>query len=185
MNKPLAATAVAATLACATGTAHADANGLFVGAGVTQATVDDIFGFGSHLRINDTSWKGFVGFKPPVIPLGVEADYIDLGSQSRDFGFTTGHADAKAFAGFLIGYLPIPVPLVDLYGKVGAARWQLNGFETRPSLFSVDDRGTEFAWGIGAQFHLQQFAIRMEYENFNIRNTDGARLYTVGGAFYF
>ncbi len=84
-----------------------------------------------------------------------------------------------------MGYLPLPLPYIDLYAKAGAARWQFNGYRTYPSLFSVDDRGTDFAWGAGAQLHFQQFAVRMEYEGFDIRNTDGARLFSVGAALYF
>ncbi len=174
-----------AALACVAGAARAAENGLYVGAGITRATVDDIFGSGSDLRIDNTAWKGFVGFKFPLIPLALEADYSDLGSQTRDFGFTQGHASAKAFSAFAVGYLPLPVPFLDIYGKAGAARWQLNGRTTSPALFDLDDRGTEFAWGIGAQAHVSNVAIKLEYENFDIRNTSGARLYTLGAALYF
>ena len=190
MRKSISATAAAAALqaallACTVGRAEADETGLYLGAGITQSQIDHVFGFGSHLRVDDTAWKGFIGFKPPVFPLGLEADYIDLGSRTRNFGFDAGHADAKAFAGFAVGYLPLPLPFVDVYGKAGAARWQFKGYTTTPSLFSVDDRGTDFAWGAGTQFHFQQLAVRVEYEGFDIRNTDGARLLTLGAAFYF
>jgi opacity protein-like surface antigen len=176
---------IAAALVCCAGAAHAAENGVYVGAGITRAKVDNIFAPGSNLDIDNTSWKGFVGFKFPAIPLGIEADYIDLGSETRSFGITTAHADAKAFTGFAVGYLPLPVPFLDFYGKAGLARWQLNGGTTSPSLFSADDRGTEFAWGAGAQAHFSNFAVRLEFENFNIRNTDGAKLFSLGAAVYF
>ncbi len=175
----------AAALACIAGAAHAAENGLYLGAGISRATVDDIFGSGSDLRIHDTAWKGFLGFKFPLIPIGIEADYSDLGGETRDFGLTRAHADAKAFSAFAVGYLPLPLPYLDIYGKAGAARWQLNGRITNPALFDLDDRGTEFAWGAGAQVHFGHAAVRLEYEDFNIRDTDGAKLYTLGAAWYF
>jgi opacity protein-like surface antigen len=185
---------IAAALFGCVGAAHAAENGVYVGAGIVRATVDNIFAPGSNLDISNTSWKGFVGFKFPVIPIGLEADYIDIGSETRTFGFSgtttpggtaTVHADAKAFTGFAVGYLPLPIPFVDFYGKAGLARWQLNGSTTYPALFSTDDRGTEFAWGAGAQVHVSSFAVRLEFENFNIRNTDGAKLYSLSAAYYF
>jgi OmpA-OmpF porin, OOP family len=177
-------TVTAVALACVAGMAQA-ADGLYAGAGITRAQVDDIFGPDSDLRIDNTSWKAFLGFKFPLIPLGVETDYTDLGSRSRNFGFIQGHADAKAFSAFAVGYLPLPLPYFDLYGKAGAARWQLSGDTVRPSLFRLNDNGNQFAWGIGTQIHISNLAVRLEYENFDIRNTDGARVYTLGAAWYF
>ncbi len=84
-----------------------------------------------------------------------------------------------------MGWLPLPIPFLDVYGKVGASRWQLDGHTTNPSLFSVDDRGTEFAWGVGAGVHVSNIAVRLEYEGFDVKNTDGAKIWTLGAAYYF
>jgi len=167
------------------GVAQAAPDGLYAGAGITRAQVTDIFGPNSDLRIDNTSWKAFLGFKAPLIPLGVETEYADLGSNTRNFGFVQGEADAKAFGAFAVGWLPVPVPFLDVFGKLGVARWQLNGTTTSPTLFHLDDTGTQFAWGVGVQVHLQNVAVRVEYENFNISNTNGARLYTLGASYYF
>lgn len=182
MRQTVIPTALAIALAGLAGAAQA-ADGLYAGAGITRAQVDDIFGRDADLRIHDTSWKAFLGFKFPLIPLGIETDYADLGSQSRSFGFFQSHADARAFSAFAVGYVPLPLPFIDLYGKAGAARWQLNG--NSPGLFELDDNGTQFAWGLGAQAHFSNLAIRFEYEQFDIRNTSGAKLYTLGAAYYF
>jgi opacity protein-like surface antigen len=172
--------AITVALACAAGAAQAAENGVYVGAGITRARLDNISAPFSRLDIDNTSWKGFAGFKFPLVPIGVEASYIDLGSetQNRPAPLPQTHADANAFAGFAVGYLPLPIPFVDFYGKAGAARWKLNST-------SIDDNGTTFAWGAGAQAHFSNFAVRLEFENFNIRNTDGAKLYTLGAALYF
>jgi hypothetical protein len=172
-------------LVCAAGMAQAAEDGLYAGAGITRAQVDDIFGPDSDLRLDNTSWKAFMGFKFPLVPIGAEVEYADFGSDTRNFGFVQGHADAKAFGAFAVGWMPIPVPNLDIFGKVGAARWQLDGGTVHPSLFELDDRGTQFAWGVGAQVRLSNVAVRFEYEGFDIRNTNGARLYSLGAAYYF
>ena len=168
-----------------TGAAQAAESGFYVGAGIVKAKVDNIFGSSASLNIDNTAWKAIAGFKFPLIPLGVEANYVDLGSESRNFGVTTAHADAKAFDAFAVGYLPLPLPVVDFYGKAGIARWQFNGHTTGPILFSADDSGTEFAWGLGGQVHFSSLAARLEYERFDIKNTDGAKLWSLGVTWTF
>lgn len=180
---PVATLALATVAACNT-TAHAQAPALYVGGGVTRARLDNIFDSGRALDLDNTAWKVFAGFRP-ISPVAIEADYMDLGSETRRFGFgSDARADAKAFAAYAVGFLPLPIPLLDIYGKAGMARWQLNG-RTDPSLFAIDDRGTDFAWGAGAQLHFGQLAARLEYEQFDVRNTDGLKAVTLGVSFNF
>jgi outer membrane immunogenic protein len=166
-------------LALAAGAAQADTTGLYVGAGITKAKVDNIFS--RDLNIDSTAWKAIVGFRP-ISLFAVEANYLDLGSETRSFAaLGTAHADAKAFAAYGVGFLPIPLPMVDVYGKLGLARWKLSGNAgPTSSLFRISDDGTEFAWGVGAQAHFGNIAGRLEYEHFNLPNTDGAKVYTLG-----
>src|SRR5262249_37423469 len=118
------------TLALAATAAEAQIPDAYVGAGVSQARIDDIFGSGTDFNLNHTAWKAFVGIRP-VPFLGLEANYMDLGSDSRRFGFggfsDRAHVDAHAFSAFAVGFLPLPLPVVDLFAKAGAARWNLNG----------------------------------------------------------
>jgi len=157
--------------------AAAGTTGVYVGAGVTRAQVDNIFAAG--LNINNTDWKVFAGLRP-ISPLALEANYLYLGNETRSVGGSNAHADAKAFAAYAVGFLPLPVPMLDLYGKAGLTRWQLSGTTTNPALFAASDRGTEFAWGAGAQLHFGNLAGRLEYERFNMHNTDGVKVYTLG-----
>ena len=76
-----------------------------------QNIVPDITATNSNL--NSTNWKVWAGFRP-ISLFAVEADYMDLGSQNVTSSFVTGssttHLDYKAFAGYAVGYVPIPVP---------------------------------------------------------------------------
>jgi hypothetical protein len=174
------------TLCLAAAAAQADEPQAYVGAGVTQARLDDFFGSGSHFDLDNTAWKAFVGVRPLSL-LGIEADYMSLGSENRYYGFgSTAHADAHAFAAYAVGFLPIPIPFapVDLFAKAGAARWDLSG-HTNPSFFALDDHGTNFAWGFGSQAHYGPWGIRLEYEQFNVPNTNGVQAVTFDVSFRF
>jgi hypothetical protein len=162
-------------LALGAGVAHADNGMLYVGAGLTNDNLRDIAATNSNL--DSTNWKVWAGFRP-ISMFAVEADYIDLGSQNVTtvVGGPT-HIDYKAFAGYAVGYLPIPVPYLDVFAKAGLARWTESGGSTAGgSFFSLSDNGTEFAWGVGGQVHFGNFGARLEYEDFSIRNTAGANL---------
>jgi len=162
-------------LALAAGAAHADNGTFYVGAGISRDNIKDITATASDL--NSTNWKIWAGFRP-ISVFAVEADYLDLGSQTISGAGGSTNLDYKAFAGYAVGYLPIPVPFLDVFGKAGLARWQSSGSTSfgGPGLFSLSDEGTQFAWGIGAQVHVGNFGGRLEYENFSIRNTNGANI---------
>ena len=179
---------IAATLAFGATAAHAQLlPDAYVGAGVSRARMDDIFGSGRNFDLNNTAWKAYVGVRP-VPFLGVEANYMNLGSESRGFGFNgfnnNAHVDAHAFSAFAVGFIPLPLPFVDLFGKAGAARWTLDGHDNS-SLFALDDHGTDFAWGGGAQAHFGPLGLRLEYEQFNVRNTDGVKAVSFDVSYHF
>ena len=110
-------------LALCASVAQAD-NGLFyLGAGVTSNHVDSVGvpGIDNYFpKISSTSWQVFIGFRPIKL-FAVEADYLDLGSSSNTVQTPLSCADigscsvawesgAKAFAGYALGFLPIPLP---------------------------------------------------------------------------
>jgi hypothetical protein len=166
-------------LALAAGTAHADNGTFYVGAGVSRDNLKNITITASDL--NSTNWKIWAGLRP-ISVFAVEADYIDLGSETVTSPGASTHINYKAFTGYAVGYVPIPVPFLDVFGKAGLARWSSSGSSSfgGPGLFSLSDSGTQFAWGIGAQVHVGNFGGRLEYENFGVRNTNGANLVSLG-----
>jgi OOP family OmpA-OmpF porin len=167
------------------GVAQAADNGFYLGAGVTQAKLDNVgdnFDTGDldDFKLDNTAWKIIAGFRP-VDFFAIEANYDDLGSEGRTVGGVRFNADAKAFAAYAVGFLPIPI--VDVYAKAGVARWETNASAT--GLFDIDDHGTEFAYGAGVQVHLGSLAARLEYEQFDVENTDGVELLTLGATWTF
>src|SRR5215472_16533425 len=162
-------------LALGAGAAHADNGTFYIGAGVSRDNIKDITATASDL--NSTNWKIWAGLRP-ISVFAVEADYLDLGSETVNGPVGSTNLNYKAFAGYAVGYVPLPVPFLDVFGKAGVARWQSSGSTSfgGPGLFSLSDEGTQFAWGIGAQVHVGNFGGRLEYENFSIRNTNGANI---------
>ncbi len=51
--------------------------------------------------------------------------------------------------------------------------------------FALDDHGTDFAWGGGAQAHFGALGLRLEYEQFNVRNTDGVKAVSFDVSWHF
>jgi hypothetical protein len=172
-------------LALRASVAQADEGLFYLGAGITSSKLNDIVLQGTDFPdIDNTSWKAFIGFRPIKL-FAVEADYLDLGSSPTVPGSCTSccmlacegtyRSDAHAFAVYALGFLPISVPFLDIFGKAGLARWKLNG-QIESGNVTVSDSGTDFAWGIGLQAHISMFGARLEYENFNIPNTSGAKI---------
>jgi opacity protein-like surface antigen len=157
-----------AGLAVSTAASADDLLGLYVGAGVGQSTLkQDYYQIDAHA----TGWKVMAGWRPLSF-LGAEIEYASLGSKDVTYQFTSQHisSDAHATAVFALGYLPVPLPWIDLYGKVGAARVQNNTTaQYLGSLVPVvtDNTRTSVAWGAGLQFKFGMPAIRVEYERFD------------------
>ena len=177
---------LASLLALFAGAAQADDDllGLYGGAGITRAKVEDIFH--TNFNLSNTSWKIYGGLRPTGFPIGLDVDYMDLGSADSGTFRGPAHADTKAFAAYVVGYAPIPVPDIDVYAKGGLSRWSFDGSLPAQGLTRLSENGTDFAWGVGGQVHfLGRFAVRIEYEHFNIREADDVQLYTLGVSYTF
>lgn len=166
---------LAAVLALAAGAAQADDQLFYLGAGVSSNKISDITAINADF--NSTSWKAYAGVRP-IDAFAVEADYLDLGSKTINTTQSSTNLNYKAFAGYAVGFAPIPLPYLDVFGKIGLAHWSSGGSVTPnyPSgpPPSLSDNGLEFAWGVGAQAHIGRFGGRLEYEGFHIPNTNGA-----------
>lgn len=165
--------------AAAADSAHAD-TGLYAGVGVVEAKVHDISlyfnGLGPPSHIDATSWKAIVGWRP-IKPFALEANYIDLGSSHYFWNDGNLSFSGKAVTAYAVGFVPLPLPNLEVYGKAGLDRWTLNG-----NVYYVgrrSDQSTQFAWGGGAQVHFGRIGARLEYERLSLL-ADRAYVYTFG-----
>jgi hypothetical protein len=173
--------------ACASAPVLADnAAGFYLGAAIgeshvrsTQAINGDT-DYVSNFDEHHSAWKVTAGVRP-ISPLGVELEYIDFGNPSsaaanNGFGGIS-QSSATAWTLFGLGYLPLPVPFLDVYGKLGVAHLRTTGTEVPPvpdcpagatacgaPPFAISDSTTNVAYGGGVQGKLGSLAIRAEYE---------------------
>jgi len=166
------------TLALFAATASAADNGFYLGAGISQSQID---GVADEFDMEDTSFKLIAGFRPLDV-FAVELNYMDLGSDTLSEGGFSAEAEARAIAGFAM--LMLPLPLVDLYVKAGLAYWETEASSSLAPARLKDD-GTEFAYGAGIQVRFWSLAARLEYESFDIEDTDGLDLFTLGLTYTF
>jgi len=168
--------------------------GMYAGGAIGQARIDTgnlegaspsggVFSFGTYTE-NHSAYKLIVGFRPLSF-IGAEIAYMDFGHPGRSFspGSTTS-ADVKMSGAAAFGMLYLPVPVVSAYAKAGLARLQatsnvslfLPGVGTcqanNPNCAWFSRRNsatnTSLAAGAGAQLKLGAWALRAEYERFNV-----------------
>lgn len=162
-----AAAASALLLAC-TAVARAD-DGVYVGASIGQAQQNyDAAVFDAHG--SQTGYKFAVGIRP-INLLAAELSYIDFG---RAFG-GIDYADTNAVGAFALAFLPIP--LVDVYGKVGLAEWRTNA--QSPGL-GFHHSGADVAYGAGAGFSWGRVGARLEYERYQVSHANDMGMASVG-----
>jgi hypothetical protein len=142
-------------------------NGFYLGGSVGQANlkIDDITDGISTADFNgdDTAFKLIAGIRP-LDWLGVEAAYVNFGEPEDTVLNQKLKADGDGISAFAVGFLPTGP--VDLFAKVGLISWdsKISG--------TLDDDGTDLAYGVGAQFRVLGLSIRAEYEKFDISDVD-------------
>lgn len=166
--------------------------GLQFGAGVGQADIriDQRPGnIALGLKDNHSAWQAFIGVRP-ISLLGAELAYFDLGTANSTLGTVQARARQHGTSLMAVGYLPLPVPLLDIYGKAGFARTQttldgsvsgVNCVVAGCNVFRGNSSDTRLGWGLGTQVKLPVIgmAVRAEYVQFSTPNGD-PHLVTVG-----
>ena len=150
----------ALSLAAMAPQAAAADNGFYLGAGITSSKFD--VGSASD-SLDDNSYKIIAGFRP-LDWLALEANYIDLGSESDGFGTSL---DAQAFT--VSGLLIAEFAVIDLYARLGMANWKLDAeFDN----LNASDDGWEPTYGVGIGAHFGSIGVRAEYESFQVSDFD-------------
>jgi hypothetical protein len=184
--------ALLAAAACAVSASAPADNlaGFYLGAGVGYSTIrsdDASYGLPGYFNDHQTAWKVIAGVRPlPII--GAEFEYIDFGQPGNHYGYNNianygfdSHPRAAALFG--VGYLPLPVPFFDVYGKAGVARLNLDVTTVDPlavcpvsspncgfSRHSQSDN--KFAYGVGVQSKAWGVSFRAEYERISSQYGD-------------
>jgi outer membrane immunogenic protein len=165
---------IAAAIGCCA--AEAQDNGIYIGASVADVSSDFDLGLASPAyRVDDDS-SGFklIGGIRPLDPFGLEVNYVDLGEADAvratacppPVGGCPASAtfDARALSVSAVGFYSLP--FVDLFGRVGVARWES---DRNAALFDDDsENGTDLTYGVGAQLRFSSLALRVEYERFEL-----------------
>ena len=156
-NKLLGVCALGLLLSLPTTAFAGSESGFYLGAGLGQTDVEI-----SDFDESDSAYKIFGGYNfgvVPLIDLAVEASYVDFGNpESGPLGVDVTGLNAFGLAGFKVG--PI-----GLFAKAGMVAWDA---ELSVGAFREDENGTDFAYGAGARFQIGSFAIRAEYEVYEV-----------------
>jgi OOP family OmpA-OmpF porin len=166
--------------------ANAD-SGLYIGGSAGGATIEtdlggiSIPGLPSSIDEDDTALKAFIGyqFELPVLTLGIEGGYVDLGEPNIDVLGDPLLVDVTGVN--LWGIASLDLGLFDVFGKLGYISWDV---EADYLGSSVSDDGSDLGYGLGAAFYFGPLQIRGEYEIYDLEDTDVSML-SVGVAYHF
>jgi hypothetical protein len=175
------------------GAAQAADNGIYIGGAVTRTSIDTGSDFVESapdfsLDDDDNGFKVIAGIRP-FDWLGFEANYVDFGNiELNNSGATlpSGEFELTGIDAFAVGYLS--APFIDLFAKAGVIRWDSDFAVTggvSNLLISDSDSGTDFAYGAGVQARLGSLAARLEYERFEVDNTEEVAMISLGVTYTF
>jgi opacity protein-like surface antigen len=194
MSPTLSAALIAGACAASTAAFADNPAGFYVGAGLGYSTVrsdDPAYGLPGYFDDHQTAWKVIAGVRPIPI-LGAEIEYIDFGRPGRhnvfDYNYYGLDSHPRASALFGVGYVPLPIPFFDVFGKAGIARLQtdVTTFVDPVSQVVIRQNQTDnrFAYGVGVQSKVWGVSFRAEYERISSQFGDPDAL-TVGATWTF
>lgn len=163
--------------------ANAQDNGIYFGGSVGDVSSDYDWDLGglAGAPSEDTAFK-LIGGVRPLDSFAVEVDYVDLGDTTVPVSGGDDRAGLKsnALSVSAVGFFHLP--LLDVFGRIGMARWESDPSSLVGSLDSDD--GTDLTYGIGAQVRLGSIAVRAEYEDYDISG-GSAELASIGVTYTF
>ena len=168
------------------GLAFAADNGFYLGGAASNVSSDYAIPVGAG-PVDDDDGLKLIGGIRPLDKFAIEANYVDFGTTRAPLNIVCVTVpcpaeqgiDSRALSVSAVGLFTLP--LVDLYGRVGMARWEVE----RSVLFaSQKDEGTDPTYGAGIQVRLGSFALRVEYERFDFGD-DSVDLRSIGFTYTF
>lgn len=162
-------------------------SGAFIGLGYGEATItaDGSVPEGDYdFDASDTAYKIFGGYNFGVIPfldLAVEASYVDFGNPSSTFASGVPiNFDMTGFDAF--GLVGLSFGPFGIFAKAGMINWDL---DSTIGSTSNSYSGTDPAYGLGARLAFGSFAVRAEYEYFDVSDVKAVTLMTLGAVYTF
>ena len=182
MKKYLSSLIAATLISLPTLSWAGDESGIYIGASVgesaLEASVSDV---GFNFDENATGYKLLIGYNfglIPLIDLAVEADYRDFGS--FDNGRNGIEADVTSVD--VYGLAGVNLGPLGLFAKVGFAD---SDIDTLIGNVKQSDSDSSNTWGLGARVQLGSFAVRAEYEKFDVDNFDDLAMWSLGATVTF
>ncbi|HEX7116372.1 MAG TPA: porin family protein [Steroidobacter sp.] len=169
---------LASLLLAPLGSALAADNGIYLGASVGQANVeiDNLGGLSDEdFDADDTGFKLIAGIRP-LDWLAIEANYVNFGEPEDTVLGTKLEAEGDGISAFAVGFLPAGP--VDLFAKAGLITWD-------SKIAGIDEDGTDFAYGVGAQLRFLGLSVRAEYEIFDAEDVDDLNMISIGVTYTF
>ncbi len=145
-------------------------SGFYIGAGTGDATLDE-----GGLDGSDTGFKIFAGYNIGFIPLvdfSVEASYVNFGSPITG----SGSVDVSAINAF--GLAGLSFGPFGVFAKTGITNWDLEAS-------TGSESGTDPVYGIGARFAIGSFAVRAEYEIYDLGIEADLDMISISGVLTF
>jgi len=124
---------------------------------------------------SQTGYKFALGVRP-IDLLAAEVSYIDFGRAFNGINY----ADTNAVGAFALAFLPIP--LVDVYGKVGLAEWRT---DAQSPGFGFHRTGADVAYGAGVGTNWGNIGVRVEYERYEVSHSNDMGMASVGVVWAF
>jgi hypothetical protein len=142
--------------------------------------------------IGSPGFKAVVGYRF-VDVLAIEADYLDLGTDSEAAVYfcvdqpCPNRIRAKTSSFSLSALFLWPIDRFDVFARLGFSHWEtdVETLNSDGSLFwSQDLSGSDAKYGLGGQVHLDKVTVRLEYERLNFGG-DAADTWSIGVAWRF
>jgi hypothetical protein len=161
---------IMAILICSFGSLSAQ--GFYLGAGIGNSfygsEYTNIEEQVNEISENSTGYKFFGGFNTPSI-FGIEGGYRNFGTVDTNIGDFKFESQTTGWDVYGMAHFEV-LMILDLFAKAGVLFWKTESGLVESVLES--DTGTAFSWGIGAGVSLGPIGVRLEWENFHVKDPE-------------
>jgi opacity protein-like surface antigen len=158
--------------------------GLYVGVGAGQFNVETDKISSGTFKGDDTVYKVFAGWRFSKF-IGVELDYIDLGSPSDSINNINLEAKINGFAPYFV--VTLPLGPIEAFGRVGYYFYNVDVKGSAGAVAqSFDDSKQDLVYGAGLGLTLfDHINARLEYELFDLEDTSNTNAVWLSGSWRF